>query len=199
MFSSIKGRIRRKTSSLVEVEVNGLGFEVLVSLTTLARIGDVGEEVLLYTIFLFRDETYQIYGFATLEEKEIFQELIRISGIGPKIAIAILSYLEVEEFIDCVVRNDIGKLTKLPGVGKKIAERVLLEFRGKVKKLKIVDGAKVGNEGASFYQEAISALVVLGYQENKVKKIVLDTIRKLPENEKTIESVVKQVLRELNK
>lgn len=199
MFSFIRGKLIRKTSSVVEVEANGLGFEIFVPLTSLSKIGDIGTVVLLHTLFLFREDSFQIFGFTTPEEKEIFRELIKISGVGPKIALAILSYLEVDEFIDCVTRNEVKRLTELPGVGKKTAERVLLEFREKVKRLKVSEPSGIPSDSSNLYEETISALNVLGYQEGKVRSIVLDVMKRLSTKEKTVENVLKLVLRELVK
>ncbi|MCX7909710.1 MAG: Holliday junction branch migration protein RuvA [Ignavibacteria bacterium] len=197
MYSYIKGKIIRKTTSTIEIEVNGFGFELLVSLNSLSKLGEVGDEIIIYTIFLFRDDNFQVYGFATQDEREIFQELIKISGIGPKIALAILSYLEVSEFIEVVKTNDIKKLVKLPGIGRKTSERILLEFREKIKKFDKVEKVEVSMDGKNLYEEAITALSVLGYQEIRVKNIVKEIISK--SNKLTIEELLKQTLKVLNK
>lgn len=199
MFASLKGRLVNKTTSFVEIDVGGLGFAVFVSLNTLTKIGEVGDEVLIHTVVFSRDDTFQIFGFATKEEKEIFQELIKISGIGPKIALAILSYLDLDEFINCVLDNEITKLTKLPGIGKKTAERILLEFREKVKKFDRTENYDLPIEKRNLFREAISALSVLGYQENKVKNVVTDIIKSNKDKELTIEELLKLSLRALNK
>lgn len=199
MFSYLRGQLTNKTTSFVEIDVGGLGFEILVSLNSLSKLGEVGDEVVIHTLVLFRDDVFQIYGFVTREEKEIFRELIKISGVGPKIALAILSYLEVNEFIDCVVNNDIGKLTKLPGIGRKTAERVLLEFREKVKKIEKTEDYDFSSDKRKLYWEAISALAVLGYQENKVRNVVNDILKQNKEKELTIEELLKQSLKALNR
>ncbi len=198
MFSFIKGKILRKTATSVEIETNGLGFEIQLSLNSLSKIGNVGDEVFLYTIVLLRDDKYQIYGFVTLFEKEIFKELINIPGIGAKIALGILSYFEVEELIDCVRRNDIGNLTKLPGVGRKTAERILLEFREKADKIQLKKDGFEDQKNASLFSEAISALNVLGYPENRIKMIVRDLLNNMPSEGLTVENLIKQALKILN-
>lgn len=199
MFSFVKGKVIKKATSFIEIEVNGLGFEIMMSLNSLKDVGEFGSEALIYTYIVFRDDSFQIYGFSTREEKEIFRELIKISGVGPKIALAILSYLKVEEFIDCVAKNEVKKLTGLPGIGKKTAERVLLEFREKVKKLKDKEQPELTSDSMQVYEETISALTVLGYQENKVRSLVLELIAKLPQNELTVENLLKHTLKELVK
>jgi Holliday junction DNA helicase RuvA len=199
MFSFIRGKITSKSPSYVEIDSNGLGFEIIVPLTTLSKIGNIGEIAQLYTLVMFRDEAFQIFGFATKEEKEIFQELIKISGVGPKVALAILSYMEVGDFINCVANNEIGKFVKLPGIGRKTAERVIFEFRNKIDKLKMLEIVEISTNQYKIYEEAISALNVLGYQEAKVRNIVLDIIRNHKTEELTLEVLLKQALKVLNR
>ncbi len=199
MFSFIKGCLVRKSSSFVEIESGGLGFKISVPLTTLSKIGDVGSEVLLHTCILFREESFQVYGFAKSDERDIFNELIKISGVGPKIAIAILSYLEVDEFVECILRNEVGRLIKLPGIGKKTAERLILELREKVKRYKITESVDYVGEKQVVYQEVIAALNVLGYQESKLKGIVAEVLKNMQQQDLTIENVLRKILRMLNK
>lgn len=198
MFTFIKGKIVRKSTSIVEIESNGIGYEIHTSLRSISAIGEVGQETLLYTSVLLRDDTFQIYGFKSYEEREIFKELIKISGVGPKIALAILSYLDSDEFINCVNHNEVDRLMNLPGVGKKTAERVLLEFREKAKKLQRQAVMTSAGE-QNLYYEVISALNVLGFQENKVKSLVNEILRKVPPTEQFVENVLKNVLKALNK
>lgn len=199
MFSFIRGKIHQKTATSVEIETNGLGFEVMLSLNSLAKIGNVGDEVCLYTVVLLRDEKYQIYGFVAVSEKEIFKELINIPGIGPKIALGILSNFEVDEFIDCVQKNDVDNLTKLPGIGRKTAERILLEFREKANKIQFKENGLVEQKNASLFTEAISALNVLGYPENRVRLIVRDLLNNMTKKDLTVENLIKQALKILNR
>ncbi len=198
MFTFIKGKLVRKSPSLVEIESGGIGYEIHTTLRSLSEMGEIGQETVLYTCVLFRDDTFHIYGFKSYEERDIFKELIKISGVGPKIALAILSYLDFEDFIDCVNRNNVDKLMNLPGVGRKTAERVLLEFREKAKKLHQREGIAVSGEQNTYY-EVISALNVLGFQENKVKSVVNNVLRKIPPTEQSVENVLKNVLKALNK
>lgn len=199
MFSFIRGKILQKTATSVEIETNGLGFEIMLSLNSLTKIGNVGDEVFLYTVVLLRDEKYQIYGFVTVSEKDIFKELINIPGIGPKIALGILSNFEVDEFIDCVQKNDVDNLTKLPGIGRKTAERILLEFREKANKIQFKENGLVEQKNASLFTEAISALNVLGYPENRVRIIVRDLLNNMTKKDLTVENLIKQALKILNK
>ncbi len=199
MFSFIRGKILQKTATSVEIETNGLGFEIMLSLNSLTKIGNVGDEVFLYTVVLLRDEKYQIYGFVTVSEKDIFKELINIPGIGPKIALGILSNFEVDEFIDCVQKNDVDNLTKLPGIGRKTAERILLEFREKANKIQFKENGLVEQKNASLFTEAISALNVLGYPENRVRMIVRDLLNNMSKKDLTVENLIKQALKILNR
>jgi len=199
MFSFIKGKVVRKTGNSIEIETNGLGFEVQLSLNSLAKVGDVGDEVSLHTFVMLRDEIFQIYGFSTLSEKEIFKELISIPGIGTRIALGILSYFEVDEFIDCVKRNDLNKLIKLPGIGRKTAERILLEFREKVNKISLGRAEHIETKDENVFIETVTALNVLGFPENKTRTIVRDLIRTIPADSLTVENLVRQALQILNK
>jgi Holliday junction DNA helicase RuvA len=199
MFSFIKGKVVRKTGNSIEIETNGLGFEVQLSLNSLAKVGDVGDEVSLHTFVMLRDEIFQIYGFSSLGEKEIFKELISIPGIGTRIALGILSYFEVDEFIDCVKRNDLNKLIKLPGIGRKTAERILLEFREKVNKISLGRAEHIETKDENVFIETVTALNVLGFPENKTRTIVRDLIRTIPPDSLTVENLVRQALQILNK
>jgi Holliday junction DNA helicase RuvA len=199
MFSFIKGKVVRKTGNSIEIETNGLGFEVQLSLNSLAKVGDVGDEVSLHTFVMLRDEIFQIYGFSSLDEKEIFKELISIPGIGTRIALGILSYFEVDEFIDCVKRNDLNKLIKLPGIGRKTAERILLEFREKVNKISLGRAEHIETKDENVFIETVTALNVLGFPENKTRTIVRDLIRTIPADSLTVENLVRQALQILNK
>jgi Holliday junction DNA helicase RuvA len=199
MFSYIKGKVVRKTGNSIEIETNGLGFEVQLSLNSLAKVGDVGDEVSLHTFVMLRDEIFQIYGFSTLSEKEIFKELISIPGIGTRIALGILSYFEVDEFVNCVKRNDLNKLIKLPGIGRKTAERILLEFREKVNKISLGRAEHIETKDENVFIETVTALNVLGFPENKTRTIVRDLIRTIPADSLTVENLVRQALQILNK
>jgi len=199
MFSFIKGKVVRKTGNSIEIETSGLGFEVQLSLNSLAKVGDVGDEVSLHTFVMLRDEIFQIYGFSSLDEKEIFKELISIPGIGTRIALGILSYFEVDEFIDCVKRNDLNKLIKLPGIGRKTAERILLEFREKVNKISLGRAEHIETKDENVFIETVTALNVLGFPENKTITIVRDLIRTIPADSLTVENLVRQALQILNK
>jgi Holliday junction DNA helicase RuvA len=199
MFSYIKGKVVRKTGNSIEIETNGLGFEVQLSLNSLAKVGDVGDEVSLHTFVMLRDEIFQIYGFSSLGEKEIFKELISIPGIGTRIALGILSYFEVDEFIDCVKRNDLNKLIKIPGIGRKTAERILLEFREKVNKISLGRAEHIETKDENVFIETVTALNVLGFPENKTRTIVRDLIRTIPADSLTVENLVRQALQILNK
>ena len=199
MFSFVKGKIVRKTGNSVEIETNGLGFEVHLSLNTLSKVGEVGDEVFLYALVMMRDEIFQIYGFSSLAEKEIFRELISIPGIGTRIALGILSYFEVDEFLDCVRRNDLNKLIKLPGIGRKTAERVLLEFREKANKISLEKVDKLEPKDENIFIETIAALSVLGFPENKTKAVVRELIKTIPVESRTVENLVRQALQYLSR
>lgn len=198
VVSYIKGKLVRKGSSFVEIESNGVGYQIFASLNTISAIGDVGSEVKIHTFLLLRDENLLMFGFASLEEKEIFKELINISSIGPKIALAILSYLSVEEFLDCVAKEKTVMLTGLPGIGRKTAERIILEFREKVKKFVSIGQGKEEVQKENLFEEGIAALTVLGYPENKARSAIAYASREIG-GEPSLEDLVKTALKLLNR
>lgn len=198
VFSYIKGKLVRKGSSFVEVESNGVGYQIFASLNTISAIGDVGSDVKIYTFLLLREESFLIFGFASIEEKEIFKELINISNIGPKIALAILSYLSVEEFLDCVSKGKTIMLTGLPGIGRKTAERIILEFREKVKKFVSIGKGKEEIQKENLFEEGVAALTVLGYPESKARSAIAQASREI-RSEPSLEDLVKTALKLLNR
>ncbi len=180
----------------MEIENNGISYQLNCSLNTLSYLGEVGEFVKLFTVVFLREERFQIYGFATEIEKKVFLELINISGIGPKTALAILSYLSAEEFLDLVANEDTSKLSKLPGVGKKTSSRLILEFKEKLQRFgQFVESSK---ETSEVIQEAISALVVLGYTEAKARSAVLEVAKKNNALER-VDLVIREALKILNR
>lgn len=198
LFSYIKGKLIHKSSTFIEIESNGVGYQMIASLNTISAIGDVGGEVKIFTLLLLREENFVMYGFASLEEKEIFKELINVSGIGSKIALAILSYLTVEEFLDCVLKEKIMTLTRLPGIGRKTAERIILEFREKVKKFTSVGKEKQMIYAENLFEEGVTALTVLGYPESKARLAIAESFKEIGK-ESSLEDLIRTALKLLNR
>ena len=195
MIGSLIGLIKEKTPSSILLEVNGIGYEIAVPLSTSFQLPNVGESAYLLTHLVVREDQHSLYGFATDEERKLFRALIKISGVGAKLAITILSGTNVNGFIQSVVNEDIDALVHLPGIGKKTAERLIVEMKDKVSEISSDENSLSQNNENSAVAEAINALVNLGYKTKDAKNI-LDNI----ESEGlTVEELIRQALKSLNK
>jgi Holliday junction DNA helicase RuvA len=173
MIGQIKGIIIAKQAPDLLVDVQGIGYEVLVSLGTFFEIPEIGGAVTLHTHFVVREDAQLLFGFATLEERALFRQLIKVNGVGPKMALAILSGMSAGEFALAVHNNDIATLVKLPGVGKKTAERLVIEMRDKVDVAQVNDsGSATAGKHRDIKQEAESALTALGYKPQDAAKMI---------------------------
>ncbi|WP_439887965.1 Holliday junction branch migration protein RuvA [Pseudomonas sp. MBLB4123] len=179
MIGRLRGTLAEKQPPHVIVDVNGLGYELEVPMTTLYRLPSVGEPLTLHTHLVVREDAHLLYGFFEKRERELFRELIRLSGVGPKLALALMSGLDVDELVRCVQAQDTSALVKVPGVGKKTAERLLLELKGRFKAWEAVPGMTalvVEPRGAdavsSAENDAVSALISLGYKPQEASRAV---------------------------
>ena len=180
-----------KVNSLI-ININGIGYDVSISFSTYESILNL-EEVTLYIHTIHKEDQFKLYGFFTLDEKEIFSLLLGISGIGPSMALAILSGLSVGELINVVKESDISRLIKIPGIGKSKAEKLLCELKRKIKKIEEFNASPV--KSVNVRNEAVEALVSLGFDEKK-SCLMIDEIRK--ENpDAAIEFIIKTALRRL--
>ena len=195
MIGSLIGLIKEKTPSAILLEVNGIGYEVAVPLSTSFQLPNVGESAYLLTHLVVREDQHSLYGFATDEERKLFRALIKISGVGAKLAITILSGTNVNGFIQSVVNEDIDALVHLPGIGKKTAERLIVEMKDKVSEISSDENSLSQNNENSAVAEAINALVNLGYK-TKDAKTILD---KIESEGLTVEELIRQALKSLNK
>jgi len=195
MIGSLIGLIKEKTPSSILLEVNGIGYEIAVPLSTSFQLPNVGESAYLLTHLVVREDQHSLYGFATDEERKLFRALIKISGVGAKLAITILSGTNVNGFIQSVVNEDIDALVHLPGIGKKTAERLIVEMKDKVSEISSDENSLSQNNENSAVAEAMNALVNLGYK-TKDAKIILD---KIESEGLTVEELIRQALKSLNK
>ena len=164
MIGSLRGRIAVKAPPQLLLEVGGVGYELEAPMSTFYGLPAVGEEVRLLTHLVIRDDAHVLYGFATQAERQLFRNLLKVSGVGPKIALGILSGTTVEGFASCVTTNDIGALTRIPGVGRKTAERLVIEMRDRLVDAQAVAIVTPEMTAAGAEGEAFSALVALGYK-----------------------------------
>src|ERR1700679_1225052 len=165
MIGSVRGRIASKTPPQLMVDVGGLGYELEAPMSTFFHLPAVGAEVSLLTHLVVREDAHVLYAFATEGERRLFRSLIKVSGVGPKIALALLSGISVEAFSRCVMNEDITALTKVPGIGRKTAERLVIEMRDRLGDPTEAAAGVVSVEvGASPESEAYGALIALGYR-----------------------------------
>jgi|TARA_Y100001949_G_scaffold44739_1_gene36875 Holliday junction DNA helicase RuvA len=196
MIGSLNGLIISKKPSEVLLEVNGIGYEVHVPLSTSFKLPSVDQTVQLLTHLLVREDQHTLYGFITEDERKLFRALIKISGVGAKLALTILSGINVEGFIRSVQMQDVDTLIHLPGIGKKTAERLLVEMKDKVGQMgDIAQNDAVESKDLRIIKEAHNALTSLGYKSVEARKI-LDGI---DSNGLTVEALLKQALQSLNK
>jgi Holliday junction DNA helicase RuvA len=184
------------------VDVNGVGYDVFVPLSTFYGLGDPGDDVALRIHTHVREDALVLYGFATLLEQELFERLIGVSGIGPKVALAVLSGIEPQELIRAIERSDLARLTAIPGVGKKTSERIVLELKDRLPRAQI---AAVATGAAApdvpvVRDDVLSALVNLGYHRPLAEKAVDAALKTLGSSpDAGFERMLKQALRELAK
>ena len=196
MIGSLNGLIISKKPSEVLLEVNGIGYEVYIPLSTSFKLPSVDQTVQLLTHLIVREDQHTLYGFITEDERKLFRALIKISGVGPKLALTILSGINVEGFIRSVQMQDVDTLVHLPGIGKKTAERLLVEMKdkgGQIGDIALNDA--IESKDLRIIQEAHNALTSLGYKSVEARKI-LDGI---DSNGLTVEALLKQALQSLNK
>ncbi len=192
MFYYLKGTVTYKAFDFMVVDVGGAGFKVYTSASTLEK-ASLNEEFTAYTYTHIREDIFDIYGFASPEELNTFQQLISVSGVGPKAAIAILSSMSTDKLALAIVHSDIKAITSAPGVGKKIAERIVLELKDKISKELSTAGVKIESVASStpgVTDEAINALMVLGYSALEAKGAVSAVKSECG----TVEEVIKKAL-----
>ena len=192
MIGRITGTLLGIEQQTALVDVGGVGYEIECPISTLCELPTVGETVTLLTHFVVREDAQLLFGFLTHDDRESFRILIKISGVGPKLAVGVLSGLSGEELAAAVERDDVATLTRLPGVGKKTAERLLVELRGRMTST----GHTLSLVGSSPIEEAVLGLIALGYKETEARKAI-NALPKDPEAtpETLIRSSLKQMLR----
>jgi len=174
MIGRLKGILAAKRAPQVLIDCNGVGYEADVSMTTYYQLPEAGEPVSIWTHLLVKDDSHNLIGFTTEQERKLFRQLIRVNGVGPKMALTILSGINEREFALCVTQNDITTLTRLPGVGKKTAERLIIEMRDKVEDLIQHTAVAVGSGDVlrSSKSEALEALAALGYKPGDAENMI---------------------------
>lgn len=202
MIGQIRGIILEKQPPQLIIDVHGVGYEIDAPMSTFYQLPDSGQEIKLYTHFVVREDAQHLYGFYSQNERALFRTLLKVNGVGPRLALTILSSTSVDEFVRLVISNDTASLVRLPGVGKKTAERLVIEMRDKLS-----DWCKVPIEGElaitpkdahargrhHMLQDAVAALISLGYKQQEANKAVT----KIDDGAATSEELIRRALREM--
>ncbi|QWV94347.1 Holliday junction branch migration protein RuvA [Geomonas oryzisoli] len=199
MIALLTGKIAHKAPDYVILDVNGVGYQVFIPFSTYYALPAEGGTTTLQVHTSVKEDAINLYGFRTQQEKELFQLLIGVSGVGPKLANSILSNSEPSELSESLVSGNIARLSAIPGIGKKTAERLVLELKEKMKKLGMTaaaPGTAAAPAKPEIREDVLSALINLGYKENVVQKALAEL--KFPEDA-TVESLLKQALKKLMK
>jgi len=198
MIAHLSGKLLSKQPNQVIVDVNGVGYEVHVPLSTFYELGEVGSPVQLRIYTHVREDTIALFGFKSANEKLMFEQVTSISGIGPKLGITILSGMPVDELVAAIRQSNLARLTSIPGIGKKTAERLVVELRDKLAKT-VPTGEQAAAQGVSQPQEdVISALVNLGYAKASAEKAV-QTVVSTSKAEPAFEELLRTALRQLSR
>jgi len=194
MIANLKGKLTYKSPVEIVVDVNGVGYQVFVSLTTFYALPELESEVFLGIHTHMREETLKLFGFYTADEKKIFEKIITVNKVGPKLALTILSGMSPNDLLTTIDSNDIGKLSTIPGIGRKTAERLILEMRDKLAglslELSLPEDPLVRN---GLFDDALSALTNLGYKKSSAEQALTKVCGK-GEKESSLESLIKESL-----
>lgn len=199
MLAYIKGNIESKAEEYVVIDIGGLGYKVYMSGISIQNIGEIGDTVKVHTYYRVREDDISIFGFITQEELKMFELLLTVSGVGAKVALAILANISVTDFALAVINGDVSKIVQIPGIGKKSAERIILELKDKLKKIQQEDKLKGTATSAKLekaieqnnnIEEAISALQVLGYNRKEIEK----AFEKIEKENLTTEDLIRKGL-----
>lgn len=202
MISRLRGILLEKSPPYLLIEVQGITYEIQASMNTFYHLPDTEQNIVLYTHFIVREDAHQLYGFFDERERALFKTLIKVNGVGPKLALTILSSIEPNEFVQCVTDQNSLRLTALPGVGKKTAERLIVEMRDRLADWHI-ELSTTTVEASSFQnpsvlhrkrvQDAISALVALGYRPQEATK----ALNQIEPSEQTVEEMIRLALKRI--
>lgn len=203
MIGYLRGKLIYKKPPLLVLDVNGVGYEVNASMNTIYKLGDLGSEVSLFIHMVVREDAMLLYGFFSEKERLLFREITKTSGVGPKLGLTILSGMDVQTFFDCVQQKDVTRLSGLPGLGKKTAEKLVVEMQDRLVKsfatlmdfnspLFSADNNPSSNED-KIQQDALEALVTLGYRPKDAQKAVLKYASTVKNSEELIKSALKEI------
>lgn len=204
MIGRIRGKLVEKLPPEVLIDVSGVGYEIQMPMTSLYQLPELGQEVVVYTHFVVREDAQLLFGFADRQERALFRELIKANGVGPKMALTIMSGMSASQFVQVVNNADVASLVKLPGVGKKTAERLLVEMKDRLKgvfgdtdampiSMPSVESASVVPIVNNAKDEALSALLALGYKPPQAEKMIKSVFDDALNSEELIREALKSV------
>ena len=208
MIGSLRGKLIEKNAPDVLIEVNGVGYELSMPMSSFYNLPEIGGEVFVYTCFVVREDAQLLFGFTSREAKVLFKELIKVSGIGPKIALAILSSFNPGQFVNAVKNDSINSIVKVPGIGKKTAERLGIEIKDRVSSWKINDAGSIESSAgdpklpaedtgvvidSDVESQAVQALVALGYKPTQAAS----SVHKLYRDGMSVQDVIKVALKSI--
>ena len=201
MLAYIKGKLEYRHNDYIVVEAGGIGYKILTAMSTIENSGSAGDEIKVYTHLYVREDIMSLYGFLTKEELGMFELLIGVTGVGPKVAVSVISSLAPSKFSLAVITDDVKSLTKAQGIGNKTAQRIILELKDKINKEQLVSVGKVRAEELSVdressrISEAVSALMVLGYTPLEANKAVSSVFSEDMDLEARIKNALKGLVR----
>lgn len=196
MYAYIKGTLEEKSTDSIVVETAGIGYKIYVSEHTMSKLGEIGEKVKIYTHYHVREDNISLYGFMSNEELKMFELLLQVSGIGAKTAIAMLSNITPSKFALAIISNDLKTLTKIPGIGNKSAQRMVLELKDKLKTQTAIEDDEeeaTPNDNSESINEAGQALQILGYNKSEISKV----FDKFDTHNLSTEELIKEALKRL--
>ncbi|OED37115.1 Holliday junction DNA helicase RuvA [PVC group bacterium (ex Bugula neritina AB1)] len=194
MYSYLRGELSEKKSDFVTLDVHGVGYEISVPFKTYQKLPEIGSPLKLYTHCSYREDSQKLFGFSEEAEKHIFRLIISVSGIGPKVGLAVLSTFTVEELEEIILQQDAISLSRVPGVGKKVSERLLMELRDKMNtfsKKNVPDKEDVSDQ---VHQDVLMALISLGYKDQQARKILFEVKKQKDFQTLTFQSLMKECL-----
>lgn len=186
MIAYIKGRLVQATPLAVIIETNGLGYKIFIPASAFSKLPQIDEETILYTSFVVRELSHTLYGFNTAQDRDLFEALLNVTGIGPKIAISVIGHLSAQELHQAILNHDITSISKVPGIGKKTAERLIIEMRDKIGSILPFDPTEYAvqtnlDPKVQQISDAMSALVNLGYNQITAQKAIKKTLKEISE------------------
>lgn len=199
MINQITGKILHKSPTECTIEAGGIGYQIFIPVTTFDRLPDIGDPVTVFTYLHVREDAMQLFGFLTKQDKELFRKLITISGVGPKLAQTVMSGLSYDELIRAIRQGNVMQLNKIAGVGRKTAERLVVELRDKLAEIELAEEQTGIRTSDTVQAEALLALTTLGYSRNASENALRNATAELNGENVSLEQLIKATLRRLGK